>query len=193
MEIRGSMFPSCCNTKEPVVGADVTLLRTDVDTILSDLTDREAAVIRMRFGIGGSTPSTLDSVGRRLRVTRERVRQIQVVALEKLRDTAPTHQVLCSDRGGSRPRQIEWPQPQEGLPSTLVSELVKQALEARVNEREEGRRRETVGVRRKKSGKGRPRVNGVDRDGLNGKVVDEIQEAGDQAPARSRWRSLQTA
>ena len=56
-----------------------------IDTVLSSLNKREAEVIRLRFGISANTEHTLEEVGRRLGVTRERVRQIEKKALTKLR------------------------------------------------------------------------------------------------------------
>lgn len=53
--------------------------------ILKTLTYREEKVIRMRFGIGAERDHTLEEVGRRLSITRERVRQIEVQAMRKLR------------------------------------------------------------------------------------------------------------
>lgn len=145
--------------QEPVVGADVNLLKTDVDTILGDLSAREAFVLRMRFGIGGNSPSTLAVVGRRLHVTRERVRQIQLAAIKKLRGRSPTHEVLYSDRAVARekdPAAVQacgWDDGDcdghdddddrhyGGLPPAVLIGLVKQALEphpAAAGEEEEG-------------------------------------------------------
>ena len=53
--------------------------------VLSDLTEREAKVLRMRFGIGMNTDHTLEEVGKQFDVTRERIRQIEAKALRKLR------------------------------------------------------------------------------------------------------------
>jgi RNA polymerase primary sigma factor len=52
---------------------------------LATLTPREEQVLRMRFGLGPEPEHTLEEAGRRLNVTRERVRQIEAKALEKLR------------------------------------------------------------------------------------------------------------
>ena len=65
--------------------ASSNLLRTQLDTILSELTDREAEVIRLRFGLEDGQPRTLEEIGRKLGVTRERIRQIESKALAKLR------------------------------------------------------------------------------------------------------------
>ena len=56
-----------------------------VEDVLSSLAPREAQVIRLRFGIGGSSPQTLEQVGQHFGVTRERIRQIEAKALRKLR------------------------------------------------------------------------------------------------------------
>jgi RNA polymerase primary sigma factor len=53
--------------------------------LLDDLTPREAEVIRLRYGIGGTAEHTLEEVGRRFSVTRERIRQIEAKALERIR------------------------------------------------------------------------------------------------------------
>jgi RNA polymerase sigma factor (sigma-70 family) len=50
-----------------------------------NLSEREIQVIKMRFGIGGVDPMTLEQVGEHLGVTRERIRQIESKALAKLR------------------------------------------------------------------------------------------------------------
>lgn len=60
-------------------------LRQEVRDILDELDPREAEILTMRFGLDGNKPKTLEEVGRRFKVTRERVRQIQNIALTKLR------------------------------------------------------------------------------------------------------------
>jgi RNA polymerase primary sigma factor len=58
----------------------------EVLTLLDRLDPREAAVLRMRFGLNGEEPKTLHAIGESLGLTRERVRQIEQEALSKLRD-----------------------------------------------------------------------------------------------------------
>ena len=53
--------------------------------MLEDLTEREAKVLKMRFGIDMPTDHTLEEVGKQFDVTRERIRQIEAKALRKLR------------------------------------------------------------------------------------------------------------
>ena len=60
-------------------------LRQEVCDILEELDPREAEILTMRFGLDGGKPKTLEEVGRKFKVTRERVRQIQNIALTKLR------------------------------------------------------------------------------------------------------------
>ncbi len=64
-----------------------TLLRDgeDVMELLDDLRERERAVIRLRFGLSGEEPLTLEAVGQRLGLSRERVRQVEATGLKKLR------------------------------------------------------------------------------------------------------------
>ena len=67
------------------VGIATTTLRTeDVERALCSLPPREREVIEMRFGLNGRKPLTLEEVGQAFGVTRERIRQIENQALQKL-------------------------------------------------------------------------------------------------------------
>lgn len=59
--------------------------------LLDTLEGREAQVLRLRFGLSGEEPKTLNDIGARLGLTRERVRQIETEALRKLRDNLQDH------------------------------------------------------------------------------------------------------
>ena len=61
-------------------------LRDETQQMLSKLTPREEKIVRMRFGIGEQTDHTLEEVGRDFDLTRERIRQIEAKALEKLEE-----------------------------------------------------------------------------------------------------------
>jgi len=61
------------------------LMLENVEEVLATLTDREAKVLKMRFGLHGAKALTLEEVGREFGVTRERIRQIESKALRKLR------------------------------------------------------------------------------------------------------------
>jgi RNA polymerase primary sigma factor len=69
----------------PEEAAASQLLREQLDDMLEDLTEREREVLRLRFGLEDGHPYTLEEVGRRFGVTRERIRQIEAKALRKLR------------------------------------------------------------------------------------------------------------
>jgi len=73
------------NTTVPVDAAIYESLRGATSDILDSLTQREAKVLRMRFGIEMNTDHTLEEVGKQFDVTRERIRQIEAKALRKLR------------------------------------------------------------------------------------------------------------
>lgn len=72
-------------TPLPTEVASGSLLEKQVDEALSTLTEREAQVLRLRFGLEDGRPLTLEEVGERMGLTRERVRQIQVQAMRRLR------------------------------------------------------------------------------------------------------------
>ena len=73
------------NTAVPIDAAIYESLRGATADILDSLTQREAKVLRMRFGIEMNTDHTLEEVGKQFDVTRERIRQIEAKALRKLR------------------------------------------------------------------------------------------------------------
>jgi len=70
-------------------------LRDDLQTLLEALSSREAMVIRQRFGLEDDTPRTLNEIGERMQLSRERVRQIESRALLKLRQ--PHHRSRVRD------------------------------------------------------------------------------------------------
>ncbi len=69
----------------PADAASMLLLKEQLDDVLKTLTDREAMVLRLRFGLDDGHPRTLEEVGKTFDVTRERIRQIEAKALRKLR------------------------------------------------------------------------------------------------------------
>jgi RNA polymerase primary sigma factor len=69
----------------PDEAASNLILREQITSILNTLTDRERDVIKLRFGLDDGYPRTLEEVGKRFNVTRERIRQIEAKALKKLR------------------------------------------------------------------------------------------------------------
>jgi RNA polymerase primary sigma factor len=71
--------------RSPADAASLVLLKNNLQEALSLLDDRERGVILRRFGLIDGAPQTLEEIGRDLKVTRERVRQIEAKALRKLR------------------------------------------------------------------------------------------------------------
>jgi RNA polymerase sigma factor (sigma-70 family) len=71
---------------EPGDGLTRGELRNEVEIVLATLSERESAVIRLRFGLDDGRQRTLDEVGREFGLSRERIRQIEKVTMLKLRD-----------------------------------------------------------------------------------------------------------
>ena len=69
----------------PSDAASQVMLKEELEEVLKTLTDREAKVLKMRFGLEDGRMRTLEEVGRDFNVTRERIRQIEAKALRKLR------------------------------------------------------------------------------------------------------------
>jgi RNA polymerase primary sigma factor len=79
----------------PVEAVSFTLLREQVHAILGTLTEREAGVVSLRFGLADGRPRTLDEIGKVYGLTRERIRQIESKTLSKLRH--PSRAALLRD------------------------------------------------------------------------------------------------
>lgn len=73
--------------------AESFLLREEIDIMLRGLSPREREVIILRFGLENGHPMTLEEVGRRFQVTRERIRQIETAALRKLRNPSKSRKI----------------------------------------------------------------------------------------------------
>ncbi len=82
-------FVEAENTPSPSDVTTAMIRREQIEAILSKLTDREAEVVRMRYGLIDGYARTLEEVGLELGVTRERVRQIELRAIKKLRQIGP--------------------------------------------------------------------------------------------------------
>jgi RNA polymerase primary sigma factor len=70
---------------EPAEEIDRRTIEREMHGVLDELDPRERTVIESRFGLGGESPQTLQTIGRRLGLSRERVRQIEARALERIR------------------------------------------------------------------------------------------------------------
>jgi RNA polymerase primary sigma factor len=83
-----SEFGDLIEDSEAVVPADAvsfTLLQEQLHSVLDTLSEREAGVVSMRFGLTDGQPKTLDEIGKVYGVTRERIRQIESKTMSKLR------------------------------------------------------------------------------------------------------------
>jgi len=73
-------------TESPMETLEHLIQQEEVESVLSCLTDREREILIRRFGLDGHPPRTLNEVAAGFRLTRERVRQIEAIALRKLRE-----------------------------------------------------------------------------------------------------------
>ena len=93
-----SEFGDLIEDTEAVVPADAvgfTMLQQELDRVLESLHPREAGVIKSRFGLGDGVQMTLDQIGEKFGVTRERIRQIESKTMSKLRH--PSRSQLLRD------------------------------------------------------------------------------------------------
>jgi len=86
-EGKGTLRDLVADPSGPAPGGLGTLLRerADLAGILDDLPERERTVVRLRFGLGGEEALTLETIGKRVGLSWERVRQIEAAGLKKLR------------------------------------------------------------------------------------------------------------
>jgi RNA polymerase primary sigma factor len=80
-------------TPTPIQSAYQTMLKEKIDEVLGTLSPREARVLRLRFGLDTGVPFTLEEVGEKFGLTRERIRQIEGKALRRLRHPRRSRQL----------------------------------------------------------------------------------------------------
>ncbi|RRD61014.1 RNA polymerase sigma factor [Leucobacter sp. OH1287] len=91
-----SEFGDLIEDTEAIVPAEAvgfTMLQQQLEQLLDSLSEREAGVIKMRFGLGDGMPKTLDQIGDTFGVTRERIRQIESKTMAKLRHPSRSQQL----------------------------------------------------------------------------------------------------
>ncbi len=93
IEDRGVISPA-----EAVININ---LKEQTESVLQTLTPREEQVIKMRFGLGDGSEHTLEEVGQRFSVTRERIRQIEAKALRKLRHPSRSRMLMAFLEGSA--------------------------------------------------------------------------------------------
>jgi RNA polymerase primary sigma factor len=84
-----------CEAIEPGQAVSFTLLQEQLHSVLGTLSEREASIVSMRFGLTDGQPKTLDEIGKVYGVTRERIRQIESKTMSKLRH--PSRSTLLRD------------------------------------------------------------------------------------------------
>lgn len=84
------------NAVSPYEGLRAKNFINDLHAMVDSLDAREAEIIKLRFGLGGREESTLEEVGKTFHVTRERIRQIEYLALRKMRKAMAKHEAVRS-------------------------------------------------------------------------------------------------
>jgi len=79
------------DTPSPVESATQNLLQETIEKILSELTPRQSHILRLRFGLGGGEPHTLEEIANKFGLSRERIRQLEKEALRRLRNPRLAH------------------------------------------------------------------------------------------------------
>ena len=79
------------DTPSPVDSAAQNLLEEAIEEALAELTPRQSHILRMRFGLGGSRPHTLEEIASKFDLSRERIRQLEKEALRHLRQPQLAH------------------------------------------------------------------------------------------------------
>jgi RNA polymerase primary sigma factor len=79
------------DTPSPVDSATQHLLEETIEEVLSELTPRQSHILRLRFGLGGGEPHTLEEIANKFDLSRERIRQLEKEALRRLRHPRLAH------------------------------------------------------------------------------------------------------
>jgi RNA polymerase primary sigma factor len=79
------------DTPSPLESATQHLLQETIEEVLSDLTPRQSHILRLRFGLGGGEPHTLEEIANKFGLSRERIRQLEKEALRRLRHPKLAH------------------------------------------------------------------------------------------------------
>ncbi len=96
------------STLSPLEGLHEKNLNQDLAEMVNSLDEREAEIIKLRFGLEGRDELTLEEVGKRFHVTRERIRQLEYLALNKMRRAmAKRESIRTSDEIEQEHRQRE--------------------------------------------------------------------------------------
>ena len=92
-EVTIGSFIADPNISDPVENCEKQDLHNALNKVLSTLSEREANILKLRFGFDGNQPMTLEEVGQQYGITKERVRQIEIKALQKMRNPVRSNQI----------------------------------------------------------------------------------------------------
>ena len=92
-EVTIGSFIADTNISDPIENCERQDLHNALDKVLSTLSEREANILKLRFGFDGNQPMTLEEVGQQYGITKERVRQIEIKALQKMRNPVRSNQI----------------------------------------------------------------------------------------------------
>ena len=79
------------DSPSPVESANQHLLQETIEDVLAELTPRQSHILRLRFGLGGGEPHTLEEIANKFGLSRERIRQLEKEALRRLRHPRLAH------------------------------------------------------------------------------------------------------
>jgi RNA polymerase primary sigma factor len=82
------------NATDPYEGLRDRNQNSDLHAMINSLDEREAEIIKLRFGLDGRDELTLEEVGKKFSVTRERIRQLEYLALNKMRRAMAKHEAI---------------------------------------------------------------------------------------------------
>ena len=85
-EVTIGSFIADNSVEDPIENCEKEEMQKAIDNVLSTLSEREANILKLRFGLNGNQPMTLEEVGKQYGLTKERIRQIEIKALQKLRN-----------------------------------------------------------------------------------------------------------
>lgn len=92
-EVTIGSFIADTNISDPIENCERQDLHNALNKVLSTLSEREANILKLRFGFDGNQPMTLEEVGQQYGITKERVRQIEIKALQKMRNPVRSNQI----------------------------------------------------------------------------------------------------
>lgn len=110
--------------EDPAKIMEKILIRRDLDMALAEIGEKEANIVRMRYGLNGKTPMTLNDIAKKMKLSRERIRQIEERALLRLRRVAARMGLVESSRYSIATIQPGWTAPK--LKTDILGDAIPQ-------------------------------------------------------------------